>query len=555
MAKKTCLTLLGNVMVAALLLGGCTSVGYIAPTPTDGPQAVVQTQSSALAQPAACENRFVPHPLNVYNGVRIREITTYLSNGSGVAAADLNGDGLLDLVFARIDGGSVILWNQGNLAFKEQDLNNDYARMVSAVDVDGDGKIDLVFTSTGLQEVNYWHNEGGGAFKRGSLPGVTYRAHALAWGDLNGDGMLDLVTGSYDADLKQHMTDMDQLAKITGVVYYEQTSSGFVPQRLQPTAEALSIGLVDLNNDNRPDIYNANDFLAHDRVWTQDGASWKLIQPFEQTSYSTMSIEWGDLNNRGQTDIFTSDMNPYDITPYNMAVWLPVMDKLEERHDPNDPQIMANVLQVPVAKDQWRSISARSGVDATGWSWSGRFGDLDNDGFLDLYVVNGMIAKNLFDHLPNYELIEENQAFRNDAKGGFAHAPQWGLNSTLSGRGMVMADLNMDGNLDIIINNLRDTAMVYENRLCGGDALEVDLRWPESKNPYAIGAQLELHTSMGVLRRDVRASGGYLSTDPARVHFGFPAGTQLNELVVRWPDGAVSRLSSPMIHSLLQVTR
>jgi hypothetical protein len=120
---------------------------------------------------------------------------------------------------------------------------------------------------------------------------------------------------------------------------------------------------------------------------------------------------------------------------------------------------------------------------------------------------------------------------------------------------MVMADLNMDGKLDVIINNLRASAQVFENRLCGGDALEVDLRWPESKNPYAIGAQLELHTSAGVLRRDVRASGGYLSTDPARMHFGFAAGTQLNELVVRWPDGATSRIASPQVHTLLQVSR
>jgi hypothetical protein len=194
-------------------------------------------------------------------------------------------------------------------------------------------------------------------------------------------------------------------------------------------------------------------------------------------------------------------------------------------------------------------------VDASGWSWAGRFGDLNNDGYLDLYIVNGMIAKNLFNHLPNDELIEENQAFRNTGKGRFSYASDWGLNATTSGRGMVMADLNMDGKLDIIVNNLRGPAQIFENRLCGGDALEVDLSWPESKNPYAIGAQLELHTSAGVLRRDVRASGGYLSTDPARMHFGFPSGTQLQELLVRWPDGKVSRIEDLKAHSLLKVTR
>jgi len=555
MGARSWLLYVARLWAAGLLLAGCSGAGYIAPTPTAGAQVEVSIQSTALAQPDACENRFVERDLGVSNGVRIREITTYLSNGSGVAAADLNEDGLTDLVFARIDRGALILWNQGDFTFKEQDLHGEFARMVSAADVDGDGRIDLAFTTTGLQDVLYYHNEGGGVFKKSSLPGVTYRAHALAWGDLNGDGMLDLVSGSYNTDLRQHMTDMEALKQSTGIVYYEQSAAGFVAQRLQQEAETLSIGLVDLNGDHRPDIWAANDFLAHDRVWTLDGAAWKLLQPFGQTSYSTMSVEWGDLNNNGQTNLFSSDMAPYDISTYNMAIWLPVMDKLEERHDPADPQIMANVLQVPAAPGKWASQADRYSVAATGWSWSSRFGDLDNDGFLDLYVVNGMIAKNLFDHLPNYELIEENQAFRGTGQRRFMRAPQWGLNATASGRGMVMADLNLDGKLDIIINNLRASAVIYENQLCGGEALEVDLRWPGSKNPYAIGAQLELHTSAGVLRRDVRASGGYLSTDPARIHFGFALDAQLLELVVRWPDGALSRISAPQAHTLLQVTR
>jgi hypothetical protein len=194
-------------------------------------------------------------------------------------------------------------------------------------------------------------------------------------------------------------------------------------------------------------------------------------------------------------------------------------------------------------------------VDATGWSWSGKFGDLDNDGFLDLYVVNGMIAANLFGHLPGGELVEANQAFRNQGDGSFRPAPEWDLASTASGRGMVMADLDNDGDLDIVVNNLRSPAQLFENRLCTGAALEVDLAWPSAANTQAIGAQLELYTDRGVLRRDVRVASGYLSGDPARVHLGFPNGTGLRALVIRYPDGAMARIDAPTPQTLLKVTR
>jgi hypothetical protein len=338
------------------------------------------------------------------------------------------------------------------------------------------------------------------------------------------------------------------------VVLYEQRGGQFAARQLAQRAEALAIGLVDLDGDGYADIWAANDFALRDGIGLRRGEQWESAEPFQQTSHSTMSVDWGDIANDGRLALFTTDMNPGDISTSILAAWLPVISKLEEKHGPSDPQIMANVLQVQ-SGGRWRNEAARRGVDASGWSWSGKFGDLDNDGLLDLYVVNGMIAENLFAHLPNAELVEENQAFRNRGDGRFSHAPEWNLAATASGRGMLMADLDGDGDLDIAVNNMRGQAQLFENRLCGGAALEVDVAWRGSPNTHAIGARLELHTSLGVLRRDIRSASGYLSGDPARLHFGFPAGTELQKLLIHFPDGAVAQVDSPQAQSLLKVTR
>ena len=567
------LTTLGKDKIVMLVLGGILIVGVAglgllrttvfrstpatSPTRPLPPLTPVTMTQKTLADPANCEGQFIQHNLGFAAGVRTREINTYLSNGSGVAVNDLDGDGDQDLVFAGVDRASAILWNQGDLQFKEERLADSLTRGVNIVDVNGDGALDLIFTHTLQDTISYWRNLGSGSprFALETLPGVTMYAYTTAWADLNSDGALDLVTASYNTDLKQHGLKEAELAEKAGVVVYTQQGGQFVPQRLSPDAEALSIGLLDLNDDGQLDIWIANDFLLPDQLWSRAGQAWQPTQPFTQTSYSTMSIEWGDITNDGSVELFTTDMNPYDISPRTLAAWLPMITKLEQRHDPVDPQIMANALQVREPGGQRRNVALQSGVGATGWSWAGKFGDLDRDGFLDIYVVNGMIAANLFGHLPNAELVEENRAFHNQGNGTFELRPDWNLAATTSGRGMVMADFEGDGDLDIVVNNLRSAAQLFENRLCGGSSLAVDLRWPASLNTHAIGAQLELHTNQGVLYRDVRAASGYLSGDPTRIQFGFPTNAELLELQVSWPDGAVSQITDLKSQTILEVIR
>ncbi len=540
-----------------------------APTPNSLSSTVAEivpttiTQSS-LVNAASCTDSFVTHNLDFATGTRLREINTYESNGAGVAVNDLDGDGDLDLVFASVDRESTILWNQGSLTFTPEALADLYTRAVNIVDIDGDGALDIAFTHRARESVSYWHNQGaatqGPRFVRQPLPGVTAYAYAMAWADLNQDGALDLVTGSYNTELKQHGVEAPETDEQAGIIYYEQRADDFLAYRLDARAEALAIGLLDLNGDQELDLWVANDFNLQDRIWyydQQNALPWQPAQPFAQTSHSTMSIEWGDIGNDGSLALYTTDMNPYDIAPATLAAWLPMMTVMEKlnTHEAGDPQLIANVLQVRTANGEWRNQAARRSVEATGWSWASKFGDLDQDGFLDLYVVNGMIALNMFGHLPNGELAEENQAFHNQGDGTFAAAPTWNLGSLASGRGMMMADLDNDGDLDIVVNNMRVQAQLFENRLCGGSSLQVELQWAGAPNSHAIGSQLLLHTSQGSYRRDVRAASGYLSGDPARVHFGFPNDANLLDLEIVWPDGTVSQIEKPAPNTRLTVTR
>ena len=352
------------------------------------------------------------------------------------------------------------------------------------------------------------------------------------------------MTGSYGAELKQRGIEGPLEDGSTGVIVHTQQPDGsFAPQVLDTAAETLSIGLVDMTGDGLPEIWVANDFAMRDQVWQRDGDQWSLIEPFTQTSHSTMSLAWGDIRNRRRARLLH---HRHETVRYlagsdgPMAAadgvhghgfdgnglyghGLPEMEAMGEHHEEGDPQIMANVLQMPSFRSGLHNQAYWRGVDATGWTWASHFGDLDADGFLDLYVVNGVIATDMFGHLYNAELVEENQAFRNRGSGSFVKAPEWNLGSTASGRGMTMADMDGDGDLDIVVNNMRSYAQLLENQLCEGANLLVDLRWDGEPNSRAIGALLRLNTSIGTLTREVHASGGYLSGDPAQIHFGLPS--------------------------------
>ena len=513
------------------------------------------TTVSRSAQAQACTGQFVAHDLDhvttVPGGDKVR---SFEANGGGVAINDLDNDGDLDLVLANQAAPNTILWNDGNLHFRTEHLAgaSGNARAVTIVDVDGDGWQDIVFSSVKTAPV-YLHNEGDGKFVQQFLSGVGKPVYAINWADINGDGDLDLLGATYDASLLNDFGQDFIMGGNAGVFYYENRAGNFKLHVLATGAQALALLLIDLNADGQLDMWVGNDFAVPDLVWYWMPTGWQRAYPLKTTSYSTMSLDAGDIDNDGINEVFSSDMKPYAGDAQGALALQPILDTINEgRVGQQDPQITANVLQ---SVGTFVDTAPTAGVDATGWSWSGKFGDLDQDGLLDLYVVNGFIELGTFRQLPNHELVEENQAFRNVGGGNFAPMPAWGLGSLRSGRGMSMADLDGDGDLDIVVNNLASASQLFENQLCGGSSLQVELIWPESHNRNGIGAQLVLFTDKGTYYRDVRVSSGYLSGDSSRVHFGFPADATLQRLEVHWPDGKVSTLSSLLPNTLIKVAR
>ncbi len=540
-------------LLLSLLLSGCAAPLLLPATAADEVSARLDVLPYQTAAP--CLDRFLEHKLDFMTNVDEDPVRLFASNGSGLAVNDLNRDGRLDLVMANLDGQNAVLWNEGDWIFRREDLPVRHTRSVSTVDLDGDGWLDITFALRRFLPVVLYNrpdDRGGRTFARQRLSLFPDRTYVMAWADVDDDHDLDAVVATYDAERQREEGIMAPAGGVF-VMVQDGLSGEFTRELLAYKAHALAILLDDFNADGRLDILVGQDFELPDQTWLRTAAGWEEQRIFPEVTRNTMSFAAGDLDNDGSREIFAGDMQPFRTDAATLAQWMPLMEDMD--FEVTGGQVMHNVLQVMGPGGRYEDQAARAALEATGWTWSAQFGDLDNDGLLDLYVVNGMHSQEMFSHLANAELVEENLVFRNTGADGFQWMPDWGLGSTASGRSMVMADLDTDGDLDIVVNNLLAPAVIFENRLCGGPSLGVELRWPDQGNTFALGAEVRLHTNQGTLSRSVRSNSGYLSGEPARLHFGLPAQADLESLEIRWPDGRITRMSGPSPQVLLRVTR
>lgn len=537
--------------MVALLLSACSSVAQAPTWPT--PTVDTTITSIPVSSSAACTNTFRKIPLQ--HTVKLPEpVTLFASNGSGVATGDVNGDGLIDIALANIAGDTTLALNHGALRFEEIALSLPYTRAIQLVDVDGDGLLDISTThrNAGLSILK---NMGGTppTFQKMAHTIRTKNTYSMLWHDLNHDGLLDVVTGSYDAEVLRGGSQSLFEHQHRGVFVHQQQADGtFVTTQLATEANALAITALDIDADGNDDIVVGNDFDLRDAVWLYRDGDWIYHQPFVSTPHSTMSYDIGDIDRNGQPELFAADMNPYQTDVVTMASWLPVTSNMNQFHPADDPQLMENAMLQRQQNGQWHTIGRAIATTATGWSWSSRLTDFDNDGWLDLYVVNGMIAQELFPFLPDYALIERNQALRFDGQ-RFVPMPDWQLDDTASGRGMATADFDNDGDMDIVINNLQSASIIYENQHCDRNSIELDLR-QNGTNPFAIGAQVRIVTDAGTDWQTVLLGRGYLSGATTRLHIGLGQRT-ITAIDIRWPDGETSRVAALEPNRLYTIQR
>ena len=523
------------------------------------PVVPVTTQSRQAATNITCSATFVAHDLSHTTTPRLGDRSVYDSNGSGVAVGDLDKDGLSDIVLGNIAGSSSVQWNLGNFKFQTQELLNNVGlpesqtRAVQLVDVNSDGWLDIVLTHS-QGGISAWVNDHHKGFELDVLSGVDFPAYTMLWDDLSGTGTLDLVTASYDALLETELKDSFLLSRGAGVVVYKHTDKGFEANRIAKNSQTLAMALFDVNNDLKRDLIVGNDFAVPDLAFLNTKTEWKKSKPFKRTTKNTMGFSSSDIDNDGNLELFATDMKPKMDDEKVIAKWITFMQKTYEKSQYSSLQRAENVMERKNSDGSFQNIAYELGLDATGWSWSAKFGDLNNDGFEDLYIVNGMIDTENLKHLPNHELVESNKVFRNTS-GKFSLEPAWNLASTASGRGMSMTDLNNDGQLDIVINNLSKPAQVFENQLCGGNSLQVELHWLGSSNTKGIGAAVFLNSSLGTMQREVLSQSGYLSGNDPRIHFGIPKDATLENLEIIWSDGKRSVIENPQANTILNISR
>lgn len=471
--------------------------------------------------------------------------------GAGAFVDDLDDDGLLDIVLPNLSGESSVFWNDGDLSFTRSALDEGRFRQAISADVDDDGDRDLLL-STGIgPPIAYLNNADSGDVR--SFVRTEFRTRAVAFsmapGDLDGDGVIEIVTGSYNAELTQNRDQRVLTGTDVGVAVHQPDgptlSSGVPTTFLTESAQALATLVVDINGDGLDDVVVGNDLGTPDRVWLGDASlpgvdGLTVTELFDITSLSTMSIDIADLDNDGDRDIVSTDMAR--MPGESDDAWASVEADIEQARV-DEIQQPRNVVQLADGSS-FDEQAVDLGVAATGWSWSGLFGDLDNDGFVDLYVVNGMQAIGIFDSLPDGELVEANQAFRNTGD-GFEPIAAWNLDATAGGRGMAQGDLDGDGDLDIVINNLGVSAVLWENQVCGGGSIIVDPVWTGAQNLDALATVVDVDIAEEATRTfAITGTRGYISTSATQAHVGLGVGTEPRNVSIIWPDGAVSDLGA-----------